>query len=37
MSVKSIAKTSAIALLAVAVANHVPQLKEIINGDSGWF
>jgi hypothetical protein len=32
MSMKSLAKTAAIALAAVAIANRVPQLRAIISG-----
>jgi hypothetical protein len=32
MSMKSLLKTAAIALAAVAVANRVPQVRDLING-----
>lgn len=34
---KAMIKTALIALVAIAAANRIPQLKELINGDSGWF
>lgn len=37
MSTKQALKIAAVALVAVAVANRIPQAKEVINGDSSWF
>ena len=37
MPTKTTLKTVLWALAALAIANRVPAVKEVINGDSSWF